>query len=239
MKTNFHFLKIIIAILFYGYIISCTKNSNIEKLPEGIRIKTDSGNLDVCFYNEKVVHVTFLPTGSIETTQNLMIDEKNSYGAKIETIQKNGVVTLKTGYIQVNIELKSNRISFSDSSSNLILSENQRYYEKTMINNDSGYNIRQDFIWKPSEALYGLGQQQDGIFNWRGHSVELYQQNKYIAMPVLLSSEGYGLLWNNYSLSKFNDSKEGSYFSSELVEKIDYYFIYGPKPDSVISGLRY
>jgi len=57
-------------------------------------------------------------------------------------------------------------------------------------------------------------------------------------MPFLLSSEGYGLLWNNYSFTTFNDSKDGSYFSSELADKIDYYFIYGPKPDSVISGLR-
>ena len=238
MKTHCHLLKLIIAIIFISYMTSCGTNSGIKELIGGMRINTDSGTLDVRFCNEKLVHVTFLPTGSIEATQNLMIDEKNGYGTKIETIQKNGVVTLKTGYIQVNIDLKSNRISFLDSSSNLILSENQRYYEKTKIYNDSGYNIRQDFIWKPSEALYGLGQQQNGIINWRGRTVELYQQNKYIAMPVLLSSEGYGLLWNNYSLSKFNDSKEGSYFSSELADKIDYYFIYGPKPDSVISGLR-
>jgi len=154
MKTNFHFFNLIIATIFFCYIASCGTNSNIKELPDGMRINTDSGTLDVRFCNEKVVHVTFLPTGSIETTQNLMIDEKNSYGAKIETIHKNGVVTLKTGYIQVNIELKSNRISFSDSSSNLILSENQRYYEKTKIYNDSGYNIRQDFT---SKAKIGRG----------------------------------------------------------------------------------
>lgn len=238
MKTNFHFFNLIIATIFFCYIVSCGTNSNIKELPDGMRINTDSGDLDVRFYNEKVVRVTFLPTGSIEATQNLMIDEKNGYGAKIEKFRKDGIVTLKTSLIQVKIELKSNRISILDSSSNLLLSENQRHFGKIKVLNDSGYSIRQDFIWKPSEALYGLGQQQEGIMNWRGHSVVLYQKNKYIAMPVLLSSEGYGLLWNNYSLSKFNDLNGASYFSSELADKIDYYFIYGPKPDSVISGLR-
>ena len=54
------------------------------------------------------------------------------------------------------------------------------------------------------ECLYGLGQFQDGYSNVRGLSRRLTQVNTQISMPMLLSSKGYGILWNNYGLTEFN-----------------------------------
>ena len=54
------------------------------------------------------------------------------------------------------------------------------------------------------EFLFGLGQFQDGYSNVRGLSRRLTQVNTQISMPMLLSSKGYGVLWNNYGLTEFN-----------------------------------
>ncbi|SFO69012.1 TIM-barrel domain-containing protein [Prevotella sp. tf2-5] len=54
------------------------------------------------------------------------------------------------------------------------------------------------------EYLYGLGQFQDGHHNIRGLSRRLTQVNTQISIPMLISSKGYGLLWNNYGLTEFN-----------------------------------
>ena len=54
------------------------------------------------------------------------------------------------------------------------------------------------------ECLFGLGQFQDGYTNVRGLSRRLTQVNTQIAIPMLLSSKGYGVLWNNYALTEFN-----------------------------------
>lgn len=54
------------------------------------------------------------------------------------------------------------------------------------------------------ERLYGLGQFQDGFSNVRGLSRRLTQVNTQISIPMLLSSKGYGVLWNNYGLTEFN-----------------------------------
>ena len=54
------------------------------------------------------------------------------------------------------------------------------------------------------EHLYGLGQFQDGFSNVRGLSRRLTQVNTQISIPMLLSSKGYGILWNNYGLVDFN-----------------------------------
>ena len=54
------------------------------------------------------------------------------------------------------------------------------------------------------EHLYGLGQFQDGYADVRGLSRRLTQVNTQISLPMLLSSKGYGILWNNYGLTEFN-----------------------------------
>ncbi len=54
------------------------------------------------------------------------------------------------------------------------------------------------------ECLFGLGQFQDGYANVRGLSRRLTQVNTQISLPMLLSSKGYGILWNNYGLTEFN-----------------------------------
>ena len=54
------------------------------------------------------------------------------------------------------------------------------------------------------EYLFGLGQFQDGYSNVRGLSRRLTQVNTQISLPMLLSSKGYAILWNNYGLTAFN-----------------------------------
>ena len=60
------------------------------------------------------------------------------------------------------------------------------------------------FLSLKDERLYGLGQFQDGFSNLRGLSRRLTQVNTQISIPMLLSSKGYGILWNNYGLTEFN-----------------------------------
>ena len=75
------------------------------------------------------------------------------------------------------------------------------------------------------EYLCGLGQFQDGFSNVRGLSRRLTQVNTQISIPMLLSSKGYGILWNNYGMTEFNPAqqsakltKRNSIGSQEVVE---------------------
>ena len=64
--------------------------------------------------------------------------------------------------------------------------------------------VGQSFESPADEKLFGLGQFQDGLWNWRGIPLELRQLNTQIDVPVLISSKGYGLLWDNASRTDFN-----------------------------------
>ena len=58
------------------------------------------------------------------------------------------------------------------------------------------------------EQLFGLGQFQDGYSEVRGLSRRLTQVNTQISMPMILSSKGYGVLWNNYGMTEYNPSDQ-------------------------------
>ena len=100
------------------------------------------------------------------------------------------------------------------------------------------YHTRMNFIWDESEALYGLGQHEQGLLNLRGQMVYIHQANRQIAVPVLVSSKGYGLLIDNYSPMIFGDTPYGSYIYCEAADDIDFYFINGYGMAGVVREYR-
>ena len=89
------------------------------------------------------------------------------------------------------------------------------------------------------EAFYGLGQHQSGLFNYRGSTVELGQNNTDVAIPLLVSSKGYAVMWNTASFT-YVDNRfplELS-FASMASDAVDYYVLYGPEMDQIIHEYR-
>ena len=64
--------------------------------------------------------------------------------------------------------------------------------------------------WEPNadESLYGLGQRQIGIIDIKGYDLDLWQHNTHVVVPFLVSSRGYGVLWDNLSFTRFGDLRE-------------------------------
>lgn len=104
------------------------------------------------------------------------------------------------------------------------------------------WQVRQSFRSPPGISYYGLGQHGTGQLNLLGSRVPLQQANRQIALPMLLSSGGWGLLWDNASVANIDintPTEEGRLiFSGEAARAIDYYFIAGENSDGVIRGYR-
>ncbi len=100
------------------------------------------------------------------------------------------------------------------------------------------YKTRLHLDWQEDEAIYGLGQQEEGYLNLRGTTQYLHQANLKIAIPLLVSSLGYGILVDTYSPMIFNDTRYGSYLYTEADYEMDHYFIQGGSLDGVIHGYR-
>ena len=100
------------------------------------------------------------------------------------------------------------------------------------------YRTRLHLDWQEGEALFGLGQGEEGVLNLRGTTRYAHQGNMKIAVPFLLSSMGYGILLSTGSPVIFNDTEFGSYLYTEADVQMDYYFIAGGSFDNIIKGYR-
>ena len=99
--------------------------------------------------------------------------------------------------------------------------------------------VSQTFLLDKDEAIYGLGTIQNGKMNRRGMHKRMEQSNLEDFQNVLQSIKGWGLYWENYSPTQFDDDANGMTFTSEAGEGIDYYFMYGGSADGVIAQMRY
>lgn len=70
------------------------------------------------------------------------------------------------------------------------------------------YEIQQTFLSPEEEAFYGLGQHQSGEMNYKNKHERLYQYNTKVSVPFVVSNKHYGILWDNYSYSKWGDPRE-------------------------------
>ena len=97
---------------------------------------------------------------------------------------------------------------------------------------------RQTFTLDKDEAIYGLGTVQDGKMNRRGLRKRMEQSNLEDFQNVLQSIKGWGIYWENYSPTLFEDNAQGMTFDAEVGEGVDYYFMYGGSADGVIAQMR-
>jgi alpha-D-xyloside xylohydrolase len=98
------------------------------------------------------------------------------------------------------------------------------------------FQAKLEFVFARDEALFGLGSHEEGYGNLRGKSRELYQHNLKAVVPYFVSTRGYGILVDCYSLMTFHDDALGSYMWADIVDELDYYFIQGERFDDLTKG---
>ena len=91
----------------------------------------------------------------------------------------------------------------------------------------TAYECRQNFVFDADEGLYGLGSHEEGYGSLRGKSQMLYQHNMKAVVPVLVSTKGWGILFDMGCLMAFHDDEQGSYLWADAADELDWYFFYG------------
>jgi alpha-D-xyloside xylohydrolase len=202
-------------------------------------------HLTITVCGDSAIHVVATPSGAVanDSPRPWMLDPQQSCpGAKFQFAKSEGAVTLTTSALKVSFSLTHGNITYGDLAGASLLREGgsiPRTYEPAEVNDEQTYHVTDRFSPDATEGLYGLGQHQNGMFNYRGATVELGQNNTDVAIPFLVSSKGYAILWNTASLS-YEDNRfplEFS-FSSMAGKSVDYYFIYGPELDGIIHQYR-
>ena len=216
--------------------------TDFEKQPDGIVLHMKSGTMRLQVCAPSIIHLLYSPTLTFPPNPNPAVI-KTTWPESVWTLQNgDSEIALQTAALKVAIDRTTGAITYTDAAGSTLLHDDSKTMTPMTVNGEETYRA-EDYMtlggYGSTEALYGLGQHQAGVWNYRGESVDLSEDNTSIAVPLMVSSAGYGVFWNNASRSRFNNRfVHAMYVSSEVADIIDYYFLYGPELDQVVAGYR-
>jgi len=213
---------------------------SVQQQADGALFELSSGFLKIEVCSDTVIHVLYSPTSSFSHKPKYVVIKESWPATKWSMQSSDQAVTVSTARLKVVVTRRDSAVNFADASGSPLVLEASRKLTPVKVNGEDTYRAESFVnIYGSHEALYGLGQHQAGVWNYRGESVDISQDNSNIAVPLMLSSKGYGIFWNNDSRSRFNNRFANYlYISSEVADEIDYYFLYGPEFDNIIASYR-
>jgi alpha-D-xyloside xylohydrolase len=213
---------------------------SFERDPAGLTLLLEQGALRLEVATDSMIRVLYSPQRQFPHVTQYVVIKTEWPKADFSVQETADEVSLATARLRAVVAKKDSSIIFYDSAGKKLAQENGRTMTPVEVNGEKTYRLeRFTNMWDTQEAFYGLGQHQAGVFNWRGESVDMVQDNTNISIPLLLSTNGYAIFWNNPSRSRFNNRFVHAFFiSSEVAEQMDYYFLYGPDFDRIISLYR-
>jgi len=231
--------KLLIIVLFAFVLVNSIEAQIYQKTDLGIKSNINSIDVEIQFYGPSTVRVLKWPEGKTFTKESLSIiktPQKTAYSIK----QRGDELSLKSESLVVVLNLKNGKVTFTTTSAAPLLNEKETgvsftYFDDTGVKT---YTVYQSFVLDKEESIYGLGQQQQGKMVQRNLKLRMVQGNTDDYIPFFVSVKGYGLFWDNYSPTLFEDSPERTSFKSDVGDCVDYYFMYGGNADGVIARMR-
>ena len=187
----------------------------VERTATGIVVQPKQGpavRLEV--YPDGIIRVTEAPAGNPSLPPSLMVRAKplaNAYTLDDERLSP--ITKLNTGKSSAEIDGVTGTVSFRNEPGGRVVLATSALpaFKPTTAEGVPSMSTSQQFNRGTDEGFYGLGQHQNGQMNYNGEDVVLAQHNMDVAIPFVLSTRGYGVLWDNNSITRFGDPKDYAY----------------------------
>jgi alpha-D-xyloside xylohydrolase len=244
-NRSFLFVLVISAVISFSLpmLARDSRVKSVNNQSDGVLVSTDAGVLRLQVWSDRVIRVSYAERAELPASKSFSVIGEPQSTAWTLTETADAIV-VETKAVRVRVDRSSSAVSFLDLTGNAILEEVKggRQFSPTPVQSLSGTAVQAAFVLRPQEQIYGLGQQQDGALSHRGSTVHLQQKNTTVAVPVMVSSSGYGVLWDNPSVTDVEIGVKGAEgivsWKSEFGSMLDYYFSYGPDIDRVVQGYR-
>jgi alpha-D-xyloside xylohydrolase len=217
-----------------------------RKDAEGVTFSLDKGVMKIKLCADDIVEVKYTVFTSFSAKNSLVVNNPFTKKTAFNVAERNGEIVITTKRLKIKVDKASTAITYADVNDAEILSEdrdNNKSMSAATIAGINTYNCATQFNSPSDEGLFGLGcHPLDSLsINYKGRNQDLAIRYLTGAIPVLLSTKGYGLLWDNYSASNFYGAEANNTkfrYVSESGKDVDYYFFYGPQFDHIISLYR-
>jgi alpha-D-xyloside xylohydrolase len=211
-----------------------------------VTFRLDKGLMIVKVCMDNLVEVKFTTLPLFLDKQSLVVTNTWQNAPSFTSAENKNQVVITTGKLKILVDRQTNAVTFTDLNGNIILNEageQGKSMTPATIAGISTYICKTVFDSPANEALYGLGcHPEDSLsINYKGRNQDMVIRYMTGSIPVLLSTRGYGLMWDNYSASAFYGTENNNTqyrYESESGSMVDYYFMYGPEFDQIIASYR-
>ncbi|GIX21351.1 MAG: alpha-xylosidase [Gammaproteobacteria bacterium] len=215
MRVSFEQMGVIgLALAAFGLLAACgggrQVDRRVETLPDGVIVRPDGGpaaRVRLRLYDEDILRVTAVPHDRPEVADHslMVIAEPRPVEHRLQ--REGDRLRLETARLRAEVSLADGRVRVFDAAGRERFAEQARAFGPVTADpagaDADDYALRLAFNRGSNEGVYGLGQHQNGQMNYNGEDVELAQHNLVIAVPYLVSTRGYGLLWDNNAITRF------------------------------------
>ena len=212
MCMKFRLLHIVSAVLLFA-LASCSEQE-YKTLDNGVIVNVrhhSAGGprkVRLTVMSDRIIRVTATPDKAFHDRNSLIIlpDAAQKTGFAV----RNGKdeIELQTAGMRAIVSKADGKVRFTDAGGNPISNESQpAMFTPITVDGTHGYSTVNRFDTSEDEGLYGLGQHQSDQWNYKGQNEELYQYNTKISIPFVISSKGYGILWDSYSQGRFGNTE--------------------------------
>jgi alpha-D-xyloside xylohydrolase len=174
---------------------------------DGVVIPVPGGLLEIEVVAPDVIRVAFAPDSAFFARKSLAAGDRARDRAPFKVDSAGDETRIETGRLSVRVSRATGAVAFYDSAGKRILAEaaDGRTLTPAEVMGEHTHHARQVWEANAAEALYGLGQHQEGVVDLKGYDLDLWQHNTSEFVPVLVSSRGYGIFWDNTSFTRFGD----------------------------------
>jgi alpha-D-xyloside xylohydrolase len=213
---------------------------------DGVMFTLDNGLMKVRVCRDDIIEIRYTVFKTLPEFNSLVVSNPFNQKVNFTVVRNNGNIVIKTAKLIINVNGKTNAINFLTITGNLFASEDEMNGKEMHEHTVAGINTfscSTAFNSPPGEGLFGLGcHPTDSLsINYKGRNQDMAIRYMTGAIPLLLSTKGYGLMWDNYSASDFFGAEADNTkfkYVSESGKQVDYYLFYGPEFDRIIDLYR-
>ncbi|MCD8185607.1 MAG: DUF5110 domain-containing protein [Rikenellaceae bacterium] len=183
-----------------GIIVQIDPKSPLDVSTVRLRVITD-----------RIIQVTATPAREIPEKKSLITVDLSPAASDWQVSEEPDWLIVQTPSLRACVSRSTGQVVFTDADGKVLLSETHdggKTFTPIRAEGKTAWSLRQVFDSPAEEAFYGLGQHQADEFNYKGKNEVLFQYNTKVSVPFIVSSQNYGLLWDNYSLTKFGDPRD-------------------------------
>jgi alpha-D-xyloside xylohydrolase len=210
-------MKILTRLLCVALLAGCapkTPEGSFVQEPAGVVVTPGEGSakrVRLIVQSPRIVRVTAVADESLELPASLMAVPPADKSVSFKVSQDGGDVVLETARLKARVSLANGAVRITDPVGKALLEEEPR---RTF-----GAGVSQRFNPGSDESFFGGGQHQYAQLDLNGEDLELSQHNSDIAVPFVVSTRNYGVLWDNNGISRIGNPKPYGLASRDLTIK--------------------